>query len=381
MKVILVDDEILALDFLEFQINKIHRVEVIAKYNNLEVIKKSALIKEADVIFLDIEMPEMNGIELAEKILEINTNISIVFVTAYNTYAVEAFELNALDYVLKPVELDRLRKTLERMEEKIQNQKQQPKEENIQLRINVSRELSFEFSNGKLEFIQWRTTKTQELFLYLLHHGEKTVRKSELVELLWSDFNQDRAYSQLYTAIYHLRKSLKKYSDHFIIKNVGEGYNLSTKNVLIDLLEWESKITLAPPVTIETIDDYENNMQLYQGAYLQEYDYLWTETERYRLEQLFLKVAYKIANYYDEKNQLEKAETWYVKICQVRPEDENARFSLMKLYDTLGLSILVDRQYIELDKALSELNLQINTEIKTWFRHWKNHRNSHPSPL
>lgn len=371
MKVILVDDETLALDLLDFQINKLPNLEVIGKFNHLDIKKEFSLLEEADLVFLDIEMPEMNGIELAERILETHTNLSIVFVTAYNHYAVQAFELNALDYVLKPAQLERLKKTMERVILKDNHQNHPLEGKNNILYINIAGELTVELTKGNIEFIPWRTTKSQELFLYLLHHVDKTVRKSELVELLWPEFNQERAYSQLYTAIYHIRKTLKKYSDHFIIKNVGEGYNLSTKNVLIDLREWENRLNSAPPINIETIEYYEESMNLYKGGYLQEYDYLWTETERYRLELLWLKTAYQMAYYYEKQNNLEKAETWFKNICKIRPEDEEAHFSLMKLYATLELGLQVERQYIELQHALSELNLQIRPAIKIWFQHWK----------
>ncbi|SDM81834.1 response regulator [Sediminibacillus halophilus] len=376
MKVILIDDESLALDFLEFQINKIENADVIGKYNYFDAEKHTDLLAEVDVIFLDIEMPEINGLELAEKLLEINANISIVFVTAFNHYAVQAFELNALDYVLKPVQFERLKKTLERVERKVNNQKHPSFVKDDVLRINVSRELTFELNGGTTEFISWRTAKSQELFLYLLHHENKTVRKSEIVELIWTEFGPEKAYSQLYTAIYHIRKTLKKFNDHFIIKNVGEGYNLSTQKVSIDLAEWEHKMKTAPKITTETIDYFEKNMKLYKGGYLQEYHYLWAEAECYRLEQVWLKIAFRLASYYVKQKDVEKAETWYKKICLLRPEDEDAHFSLMKLYDSSGMAFLVDRQYHELEEALKAFDLQISTNVKTWFTQWKENKKS-----
>jgi two-component SAPR family response regulator len=371
VKAILVDDESLALDFLEHQLNKIDSIKVIDKFNNLDIIKNAPLLKEVDVVFLDIEMPEINGLELAEKILEMNAEVSIVFVTAFNDYAVQAFELNALDYVLKPISLDRLKKTVERVESKANNRIHKPVIKNNMLQINVSRELSFESNSDKTEFLKWRTTKSQELFLYLLHYRGKTIRKSELIELLWTDFKEDRAYSQLYTAIYHIRKTLNKYSDHFEIKNMGEGYVLSTKNVFIDLVEWEFKINSASPLNIETIDAYEKNMKLYTGVYLQEYDYLWAEAERHRLAQLWLKAAYQMAGYYFKQNNLKKAEEWYVKICTSIPEEEDAHFSLMKLYKQLGFGAEIERQYHNLSNAMEELSLEVSPNINKWFNQWK----------
>ena len=77
----------------------------------LELLKKNTV----DAVFLDIEMPETDGLELAGRILDLQGKIAVVFVTAYNDYAVEAFRLNALDYLMKPAEEDRIRETLNRI--------------------------------------------------------------------------------------------------------------------------------------------------------------------------------------------------------------------------------------------------------------------------
>jgi two-component SAPR family response regulator len=368
VKAILVDDEALALAFLEHQLNKIGSIEVIGKFNNLNINKHDSLLKKTDVIFLDIEMPEINGIELAEKILEINPDISIVFVTAFNDYAVQAFELNAVDYVLKPIQLDRLSKTLERVKSKLHNTIHKPAEKNNRLHVHISRELGFSSTTGIIEFLPWRTAKSQELFLYLLHHHGKTIRKSELIELLWTDFQEDRAYSQLYTAIYHIRKTLKTYREHFKIKNTGDGYTLWTNNVSIDLAVWERYIIDTPLIDAKTIQGHEENMKLYKGDYLQECDYIWAEAERYRLAQLWLKTAYRMADFYEAEGNMEKAGEWYAKISAAFPEEEDAHLSLMKLYARQGADVQIDRQYHQLSEALEELGLKVSSSVEQWVK-------------
>lgn len=115
MKVVLIDDEILALDFLERRLDKIPAVELANKFTNpllaLEFIKE----EEVNLIFLDINMPEINGLMLAKKIRKIKPEIKIVFVTAYDHYAAEAFELNVEDYIVKPVRLRRLKEIISRL--------------------------------------------------------------------------------------------------------------------------------------------------------------------------------------------------------------------------------------------------------------------------
>lgn len=138
------------------------------------------------------------------------------------------------------------------------------------------------------------------LFLFLLQHRGQQLRKSAIVELLWPEMEPERAFSQLYTTIYHIRKTLKKYHDHFKIENSAEAYTLRTQNLLINIDEWERGIQVAPPLTLKTIGHYSALMELNCEIYLKHYDYLWAETERQRLERLWLKAAFEIADCYHE---------------------------------------------------------------------------------
>src|SRR5690625_2939364 len=366
MRVILVDDEPLALEYLERQIKKNKNIEIVKKLTYFNLQKYESLLHEIDLIFLDIEMPGINGLELAEKIIAINPSLAIVFVTAFDEYAVQAFELNALDYLLKPIQLDRLQKTLERIEQN-RNHIEKPLVTDKHLQINVFGELTFEHG-GQLEVIKWRTAKAQELFLYLLHHAGQTIRKSKLAELLWPEFEQNKAYSQLYTAVYNIRKSLAKYKSYISLKNMQEGYILFIKNSKVDIVELETKILSLLPIHINVISIYESAMNLYINSYLGEYDYVWAESERFRLEQIWLKTAKQIAHCYAENDYMKEAIEWYIEICELSPDDTKANFALMKLYAELGYGLLVNHQYETLKRTLEELGVGMDQEISDWYR-------------
>src|SRR5690625_128172 len=115
VKVICIDDEKLALDFMTHHLSNIGDIQIMATFQRANEGLEFALAEDIDVIFLDIHMPEMDGLELAEQILSKKPHIDIVFVTAYNDYAVTAFDLNAIDYLLKPVKVVRLQKTIDRL--------------------------------------------------------------------------------------------------------------------------------------------------------------------------------------------------------------------------------------------------------------------------
>lgn len=372
LKVILIDDEPLALEILERQLKKFDGIEVIEKFTYFDITVHENLLKSVDLVFLDIEMPELNGFELAEKIMEVCSDISIVFVTAYNEYAVKAFELNVMDYILKPVQKERLKNTLQRVQSD-KNSKEEPiiKDE-TNLIIRVGNELSFEI-NGRLKNINWRTTKAKEIFFYLLHHEGTAIRKDFLAEYFWPDLEIEKAFSQMYTAIYHIRKALRSINEHITIKSRQEGYVLFLENAEVDLLNWESQLSQFHSFNRKKIHAYENTLEKYPGSYLGGENYIWAESERYRLEELWLASAYQIATHYMEDAVFDKAQKWYNNICNVREDEEKAHFQLMKLYDKQDNKQMVQHQYKLLSNIYKELNIPINSKIIDWYENWRKH--------
>lgn len=115
LKCVIVEDEIHIAEELIFLLSKYDFIKVKARAGNGEEGLK--IIKEVkpDVVFLDINMPGMSGLDLADTIRKNNNETVIVFVTAYENYALKAFEIEALDYVLKPFDENRLESTIKRI--------------------------------------------------------------------------------------------------------------------------------------------------------------------------------------------------------------------------------------------------------------------------
>ena len=122
LKAIIVDDEAPARSELSFMLEELGQVEVAAEASNVrEAIEK---LKEvgADIMFLDVNMPGADGLQLAEALTHLKYPPYVIFVTAYSEHAVKAFEVNASDYLVKPVETERLRLAVNKVQQYIKAQ-------------------------------------------------------------------------------------------------------------------------------------------------------------------------------------------------------------------------------------------------------------------
>ena len=119
LKAVVVDDEQLARDELSYQLQQLGEIEVIAQAGNgieaLAAIERS----EPDIVFLDVQMPGLTGFEVARRLIEDDQAPCVVFVTAFDQHAIEAFEVNAVDYLLKPVDTGRLEQAVQRARKRL----------------------------------------------------------------------------------------------------------------------------------------------------------------------------------------------------------------------------------------------------------------------
>lgn len=113
---LVVDDEPLARDELVYLLERTGRVHVLGEAGSGPEALRLARELRPDLIFLDVQMPEMTGFEVAEQLLRDGGGPAVVFATAYDQYALKAFEVHALDYLLKPFEPERVSRTLQRLE-------------------------------------------------------------------------------------------------------------------------------------------------------------------------------------------------------------------------------------------------------------------------
>ncbi len=138
LRAIVVDDEDLARRGLKIRLDRIGGVDVIGECRNGREAIASISAEQPDVVFLDIQMPGMDGFDVVRE-LQADNMPMIVFVTAFDHYAVNAFDMHAVDYVLKPVEEDRLRAAIGKVrDQRDQQQASDRKQQLLKLIMNIT---------------------------------------------------------------------------------------------------------------------------------------------------------------------------------------------------------------------------------------------------
>lgn len=129
MKVLLVDDEPLARNELKYLLNQCKGIASIQEASTVQEALEILLIDSIDLLFLDIQLTDETGMDLAEKLTKVSDSPEIVFATAYDNYAIDAFEKNARDYILKPFEFERVQEAVERVKRSIDYKKERTNKE------------------------------------------------------------------------------------------------------------------------------------------------------------------------------------------------------------------------------------------------------------
>ena len=246
MKLLLVDDEELQLLRLNNEVKKaLPDNEIFSYQNPLEALKENKQ-RKIDIAFLDIEMPGMNGIHLAKELKKINPLINIIFVTAFDSYAVDAYKIHASGYIFKPVKADKIKEEIEAL--------RYPITLNSDKKLQVKCFGNFEvFYNG--EPIRFSYKKSKEVFAYLVDREGAAININELNAVLWEEDHP----SYLRNLIADIQQTLKNIGcGDVFIKRHNECY-IDVDKVECDAYEYKK--------------DNPNAIRMYRGEYMIQYSW------------------------------------------------------------------------------------------------------------
>lgn len=330
LRAVLVDNERLALDLLHHVLAECGKIEIVGEFTKASELLKELKQLKPDVVFLDIEMPGINGLELAAGIGEIDEETEIIFVTAYDEYALDAFRVNALDYLLKPPTLELVSKTVEKLIRR--KNKAFNHQTGLPDQILTFGELTV-MSPDAPRPLRWVTAKVEELFAMFLLHENKWMSKWQIIEMLWPDSEKNKGEQNLYTSVFRLKKTLQDAGIKARINTNKGYYQLELNDCESDIKKLEIFLGKRPTLTEQTLEEFEKAISLYRGDLFGDRSYSWCIVDRERYHEWYCEQSKQLALYYIRNKQYRKAAGLLKTLLQIAPDDPEGKEMLANIDD------------------------------------------------
>ncbi len=327
---IVVDDEWYNLEEISDLIEKTGFMKVEGRCQNAAEALQAAARALPQVAFIDIEMPEMDGLTLAEKLLELYPAIKIVFITGWNQYAVAAFELNALDYIMKPINISRFNKMVDRLKSEIGLEESRPNA----LKISCF---------GRLEVLAndrpviWQRTKAEELFAFLLTNHDAYIHKEIIIENLWPNIEYTKALPILQTSVCKIRNVLSPFKKNVELIYADNKYGLFLSKVNCDYFEVENVLSNYNREKEETYQAVEAACTLCCKGFLSQNGYVWSVPMDEALRSRAYATLRDIAVKYIELGKMEKALPLLRRLARLSPTDDDSQILYLGVLQARGL--------------------------------------------
>lgn len=249
MDIILVDDEQYALNSLQKNLKELEINANITIFDRsiyaLEFAKKNKI----DVAFLDISMPEMNGVELAKELKKTNPKINIIFCTGFSEYMPQAIDLHVSGYLLKPASKEDIKRALDNLLNPIE-----PKMPHFYAKTFGT--FDFFVDGVPLKFIR---SKSKELLAYLISIRGATANRKDITAILFEDEYNLKTQNYLTKIYKDLYKTLQSVGANDILNKNYNSYSVNTKLFSCDLYDYDRGIPEA--------------INAYKGMYMSQYDW------------------------------------------------------------------------------------------------------------
>ncbi|KIL38427.1 hypothetical protein SD70_26585 [Gordoniibacillus kamchatkensis] len=365
LRVIIVEDEKPVLDLMERLVGRHPMLEVAGAFTSpLAALERYPQLKP-DAVFLDVEMPKMGGIELADKLRAINEELQVVFTTAYPGYAVDAFRVSAVDYLLKPVTPDALERVVVRLSKNHSLRSAQRRLPGLGEGTAVHCLGTFETRGANGNLINWPTRKTEELFAYLIAYPNRLAGKWQLADLLWTEMEEERALHNVHNTVYRLKKALKEAGLTVDLTHGNEGYLMRIPPSFTDLESFRDFMKRTPAIDERNVAEGDKLFRSCRGALFGGKDYVWSTGLVAEVSSKQAALARMLVSYYRGIADDAAAKETMLTYLSDSPLDEEINAELLRLYAESGEAGSFRSHYEQYAKRLAaELGVEPAESIR-----------------
>ncbi len=225
------------------------------------------------------------------------------------------------------------------------------------------------YGNSSNSLVKWRTSKSEELFAYLLENREQLISKWKICEDIWPQYNPDKINNILHTSLYKMKKALKLANINFDIKFINGCYYFSIPDVYIDTVEFDNIVSSDTAIAENNVEKYRRAFYLYKNHYLEENDFNWAVLQKEIYSSKYYQLGKKLIDYYLKMKYYNKAEKIINSILKRYPLDEFANETCLKLYYMKNDRISFVNKYQSTEKLFKEeLGIQLNYHMKELYK-------------
>jgi two-component SAPR family response regulator len=349
MRVFLVDDEQPCLDELSWQLSHYPDIKIAGTF--VSPIKAAQAIEtdRPDAVFLDIDMPRMSGLELAQRIQEKHAGVIILFVTAYKKYALDAYQAYPLDFLVKPVPDKRLIDTVSHLRR--QYALLHPESERRD-GLNIRCFGSFEIISDSTA--RFPTRRVKELLLYLIDRRGVAATRGELLDALFGGKNDMNTLNNLYVTLSRLKTLLYCWDHSRSLIRLTEDNTLVIAPGVCDYTDFMRFAKRNAALSAQNAREAAGALALCRGPYLENETCEWALESTRDVEDEYERVALSLSGFLAAEGNAAEAESVLGALLARNPLCAEGYNALLNLYMKTGDRAAFTARYEEYARVLKK---------------------------
>lgn len=335
MKVLIVDDEPAMLFAMERMLSTMQDVELVGSFQQAEEALDFVRNGHVDLAFLDIKIAKDDGLELARRLRSLRAGLDIVFTTSHSEFALHAYDVYPLDYMVKPISRKRLAQTVAQAA----GRRSASSEDAGGLALNrlTVRGLGcFEAGSKQAGAVKWMSKKSMELFAYLLVNRGRSVTKIRILEDIFPERPLKNAEVYLHTAVYQLRKALSPHGCKEMVVSAQEQYRVDLGQADVDFIQFEQGVKELTEINAANVQAAIELEKQFAGGLFENDSFVWATVEQERLAILYDSFAKRLVVWLMDRNQFREAAQIARRLVSRNEYEEECNLLLLHVYGVAG---------------------------------------------
>lgn len=371
MRVIIVDDEPAMLLVMKRLLSSMEDVELAGSFRNAGEALDFVRDGDVDLAFLDIQIAADDGLELACSLRLIRADLDIVFTTSHADYAIHAYDVYPLDYMVKPISRQRLAQTIARAAGR-RSVASTDAGDRTPHRLTVRGLGCFEASSKEAGAVKWISKKSMELFAYLLVNRGRSVTKVRILTDIFPEMPLKNAETYLNTAVYQLRKALSLHGVKEMVVSLQEQYRVDLDYADVDFIQFEQGVEQLSEInTVNEAAALELEKQ-FAGELFEDKSFVWATVERERLSIMYNSYAKRLAGWLLARKRYREAAQIARRLVSRNEFEEASTLLLLQIYGAMGDRQSLHHCYEHYTQLLrQELGLQPSEKFREVYEQYK----------